>query len=97
MALVRPHINPKTNRPFTTAEYCAVMVEMYDTAYKEYEADPNPKKGEFKSPLGGRHDQQVLAYARGVLEVENPYEREQIAMDRLTDKQFLSQNIKGAL
>ena len=93
---IQTHINPKTKRPFTTAEYCGVMVEMYENAWKEYEQDKNPKKGEFKSPLGGRHDNQILAYARSVLEIENPHEREQIAMDRLTDKHFLAQNIKGA-
>lgn len=92
MAQIQPHINPKTNRPFTTAEYCAVMVELYETAHKEYEADTNPHKGEFNSPLGGEKDEQVLAYARGVLAIENRDTRERVAIQRLTKKHFL----KGA-
>lgn len=95
MIILKPHINKKTNRPFTTSEYCSKILTIYEKAVNEYNNDTNPNK-EFISPIGGVKDKEILQWCEFINSIENPAERERTAINTLTNKSFLQKfNPKG--
>lgn len=86
MALIRPHINKKTGMPYTTSEYCGVILDIYKKALDEHNTNPNKT---FVSPIGGVKDKEILDYCNYVMSIENIYQREQVAINALTNKEFL--------
>lgn len=86
MALIQPHINKKTLRPYTTAQYAEFILNVYEKAQEDHKKNPNQQ---FKSPIGGIKDREILEYCQAVMKIENPYEREVFAINSLTNKEFL--------
>lgn len=95
MAVIQPHLNPSTSQPYTTSEYCRAIVDIYQLAVEEQQANPNKP---WVSPIGGVCDKEVLDYCNMVNAITNPYEREQVALNALSNKEFLrTANINKSL